>query len=173
MPVPDHSPRRAADNKPIFMIIYVMHFSTVLKNLATLGFIGYLPLAPGTFGAAAALILIALVRPPVAVHISLLIFIVVAGAAASETADKVLGEQDSPHIVIDEFAGYALSVLLLPMTFGYFISAFLLFRFFDILKPPPIRWIERVLPGGAGIMADDLMAGVYTNVLLQLWKVLG
>ncbi|HYA31185.1 MAG TPA: phosphatidylglycerophosphatase A, partial [Thermodesulfovibrionales bacterium] len=57
----------------------------------------------------------------------------------------------------------------LPAALPYFIAAFLLFRFFDILKPPPIRWIERMLPGGIAIMADDLMAGIYTNALLQIW----
>jgi len=63
-------------------------------------------------------------------------------------------------------------VLFLPPVTSYYIAAFFLFRFFDILKPPPIRNIERILSGGIGIMADDVMAGVLTNALLQIWKLL-
>jgi phosphatidylglycerophosphatase A len=149
----------------------------ILKNLATLGFIGYLPFAPGTFGTVVAVIFFALLKPPLLLHFFLLIVITAVGGVASDRAEKILSEKDSSHIVIDEFAGYALSVLSLPLTLPHLITAFLLFRFFDILKPPPIRWIEKVLPGGVGIMADDLMAGIYANVslnvLLQVWKVPG
>jgi phosphatidylglycerophosphatase A len=150
-----------------------MLIRTILKNLATLGFVGYLPLAPGTFGTAVAVVFFAVLRPHFSVHLFLLVLITALGVIASDRAEKTLNEKDSRHIVVDEFAGYALSVLSLPLTLPFLISAFLLFRFFDILKPPPIRWIEKILPGGAGIMADDLMAGVYTNALLQVWKVLG
>lgn len=149
-----------------------MLLSMILKNLATLGFIGYLPFAPGTFGTIAAVIFFALLKPPFAVHFFLLIAIALFGAFASHRTERMLNEKDSSHIVIDEFAGYSLTILSFPFTLPYLISAFLLFRFFDILKPPPIRWIEKILPGGAGIMADDLMAGIYANALLQVWKVL-
>jgi len=149
-----------------------MLFPMILKNFSTLGFIGYLPFAPGTFGTIAAVIFFALLKPSFAVHVFLLITIALFGAFASHRTERILNEKDSRHIVIDEFAGYALSILALPFTLPYLISAFLLFRFFDILKPPPIRWIEKTLPGGAGIMADDLMAGIYANALLQAWKVL-
>jgi phosphatidylglycerophosphatase A len=142
---------------------------TVLRNIATLGPVGYLPIAPGTFGSLAALIFFAVLKPQLYVQVSLLIVVVLAGAIASHHTEKMLKERDSGHIVIDEFAGYTLSVLLLPSAISYFVAAFLLFRFFDILKPPPIRWIEEVLPGGIGIMADDLIAGIYTNAAIQAW----
>jgi phosphatidylglycerophosphatase A len=145
----------------------------ILENLATLGFIGYLPVAPGTFGTVAAAISLAVLRPSFSVHLFFLIAVIVIGTIASHRAEEILNEKDSSHIVIDEFAGYGLSVLSLPLTLPYIIAAFLLFRFFDILKPPPIRWIEKVLPGGAGIMADDLMAAMYVNAALHVWKVLG
>lgn len=141
----------------------------ILKNLATLGFIGYLPIAPGTFGSLAAMIFFFLLKPPLSLHVLLIAIITVIGTFASHRTEKLLNEKDSGHIVIDEFAGYALSVLFLPATAAYLVAAFLLFRFFDILKPPPIRWIERAFPGGLGVMADDLAAGVYTNILLQIW----
>jgi phosphatidylglycerophosphatase A len=145
----------------------------ILKNFATLGFIGYLPFAPGTFGSLVAAVFFAILSPSFPAHLVLLIAITVAGAFASHRAEKMLEEKDSSHIVIDEFAGYALSILYLPSTLPFLIAAFILFRVFDILKPPPIRWIERTLPGGAGIVADDLMAGIYTNALLQAWNLLG
>lgn len=142
------------------------------KYLSTLGFIGYLPVAPGTFGSLAAMIFFVLMKPPLSVHIFLIILITVVGVIASQRTEKIFNEKDSRHIVIDEFAGYALSILFLPSTLPYFIAAFLLFRFFDILKPLSIRWIENTLPGGLGIMVDDLIAGIYTNALLQIWILL-
>ena len=143
--------------------------SKALKYLATLGFVGYLPIAPGTFGTFAAAIVFGLLKPSLPVHILLLVIIIIAGTLAAHQAEKVIGEKDSTHIVIDEFAGFALSVLFIPQNIIYYIAAFILFRFFDILKPPPIRNIERTFPGGWGVMADDLMAGIYTNIVLQIW----
>ncbi len=93
----------------------------------------------------------------------------VLGVYVSHHAEKELGK-DSGHIVIDEFCGYLISVLFLPRTPGYLIAAFVLFRFFDILKPPPIRRIEKSVPGGAGIMSDDVVAGIYADICLQVWR---
>jgi phosphatidylglycerophosphatase A len=149
-----------------------MFILVLLKNIATLGFIGYLPVAPGTFSTFAALVFFALLKPTIPVHISLIIFVTAIGTIASSKAEKILNEKDSSHIVIDEFAGYALSVLLLPHTLLYLVVSFLLFRFFDILKPFPIRWIERTVPGGYGVMADDLAAGMYTNLVMHVWILL-
>ncbi len=91
------------------------------------------------------------------------------GVPVSHHAEKQLGK-DSGHIVIDEFSGYLISVLFIPRSLGYLFAAFILFRIFDILKPPPIRKIEESVPGGAGIMADDVLAGIYANICLQLWR---
>jgi len=91
------------------------------------------------------------------------------GVYVSHQAEKEFGK-DSGHIVIDEFCGYLVSVLFVPRTPGYLLAAFVLFRFFDILKPPPIRGIERSVPGGAGIMSDDVVAGIYANICLQVWR---
>ena len=150
----------------------LMSTSVILKNIATLGFIGYLPIAPGTFGTFAALLFFALIKPTISVHVLLVILITALGIIASSTAEKILNEKDSSHIVIDEFAGYALSVLLLPHTLSSLAMSFLLFRVFDILKPPPIRWMEKTIPGGFGVMADDLVAGVYTNLVMHTWILL-
>ncbi len=75
--------------------------------------------------------------------------------------------KDSSRIVIDEVAGMCISLLFVPVTFTYLIAGLLLFRFFDILKPLLIRKTES-LPGGWGVMMDDMLAGIYTNILLQL-----
>lgn len=141
----------------------------ILKNLATLGPIGYLPTAPGTFGSLFALLVYYLLEPSLSVQAFSLVLVTVVGTIAAHRAEILLNEKDSGHIVIDEFAGYGVSIFMLPGTLFFLIAAFLLFRLFDILKPPPIRWIERTLPGGSGIVADDLMAGVYANLVLQIW----
>lgn len=140
----------------------------IIKYIATLGFIGYIPYAPGTFGSAAGLLLVFLLRPE---DINLLIIflpLLFLGTITAHNTEKLLGK-DSGHIVIDELCGYLISVLFVPKTPGYLLAAFILFRAFDILKPPPIRKIEETVPGGAGIMLDDVLAGVYANVCLQVW----
>lgn len=143
----------------------------LFKNLSTLGPVGYLPAAPGTWGTLVALIFIAAFKPAPSVHILITAIVIIAGIYSSGEAEKLLGRKDSGHIVIDEFAGYLISTAFLPQTPFYIISSFILFRAFDITKPPPIRRIQD-LPGGWGIMVDDILAGVYTNLILQLWKFL-
>jgi phosphatidylglycerophosphatase A len=96
---------------------------------------------------------------------------VVLGTVASGRAEKVLGQKDSGHIVIDEVAGYFISMIFLPQTFGYFAAAFVLFRIFDILKPPPINRLQH-FHGGVGVMADDIAAGILANIVLQIWRFL-
>lgn len=141
-----------------------------MKYIATLGFIGYMPIAPGTFGSAVAALFFILFKPSTSSNIIFLLLIIPLGVIASKEAEIMLGEKDSRHIVIDEVGGYSLSVLLLPDNLTTYIVAFFLFRFFDVLKPPPIRYIERSIPGGTGIMLDDLIAGIYTNITIQLWS---
>jgi len=146
-------------------------FNHVYHIIATLGFVGYIPYAPGTFGTAIGLLVVLLIRPGDAVLLVLLIPVIVAGTISAHHIEKVLGK-DSGHIVIDEFCGYMVSVMLLPKNTGYLVAAFVLFRLFDILKPAPIKGIERTISGGAGVMLDDLLAGVYANICLQLWRVM-
>jgi phosphatidylglycerophosphatase A len=146
-----------------------MSLRTLLKQIATLWFIGYLPVAPGTWASAAGLIFVALAHLSSGALTVLLLAVTILGIIAAGTAEKVIGEADSGHIVIDEFAGYLASVVFVPHTYGYLIAAFLLFRFFDILKPFPIGKVESRLSGGLGVMADDILAGIVTNLVLQIW----
>lgn len=173
-----------------------MIYSIFSRFISTVGFIGYLPFAPGTFGALAAVVFIVILKPSIEgsalLHIALTVFFIIAGIVSSnhalkffednppplmgegEGGKKVFSEQkkDPSCIVIDEFAGYMASLLFLPLSWGYITAAFVLFRFFDILKPPPLRRLEDVFNDGFGIMADDIGAAVYTNLVLQLWRLL-
>jgi phosphatidylglycerophosphatase A len=141
-----------------------------LKYIATLGFIGYLPLAPGTFGSLAAFAIFMILKPSTLLHVTILLIIIPVGIISSHYAEILLDEKDSRHIVIDEFCGYFISVILVPFNFYYALTAFFLFRFFDILKPFPIKKMEIIFRGGKGIMADDLVAALYTNLILQIGK---
>ena len=129
---------------------------------------GYAPIASGTFGSLPGLLFIALLAPlgwPVALAGTLVVTLV--GIWAADRAARSWGQTDPGRVVIDEIAGQMVTLLFLPITPWTLIAGFLLFRLFDIVKPPPARQFEK-LHGGVGIMADDLMAGVYANLVLQL-----
>ncbi|MDT3698939.1 MAG: phosphatidylglycerophosphatase A [Thermincola sp.] len=122
---------------------------------------GMAPKAPGTFGTVFGLAL-ALLFPD---NLYLLLAVCFAGIWISHEAEKLLEEHDSPKIVIDEIAGYLVAAF---NWHGYYLlAAFLLFRVFDIIKPEPIHQLQK-LPGGFGVMADDLAAGLLTNLVLWL-----
>ncbi len=139
------------------------------RIIASVFFIGYIPFAPGTFGSLAALIFMWLLKPDRLLHGVLMVAAFALGTFVSHIAEGFFGK-DSGRIVIDEFTGFMISVFLLPLTAGYLTAAFFLFRFFDILKPPPIRNIERAVGGGLGVMMDDAAAGLMTNLLIQIWR---
>jgi phosphatidylglycerophosphatase A len=103
--------------------------------------------------------------PPVLLSIIITLIITFAGIWSSSAVEPVWGK-DPSRVVIDEVAGMCISLLFLPVKVKYLLCAFILFRFFDILKPLYIRRME-LLPAGWGIMTDDLLAGLYTNILLQ------
>jgi len=149
-----------------------MQLNVILKYIATLGFIGYLPVAPGTFGSLCAFILFIFLKPSLLMHATLLSLIMPIGIISSHQAERILNDKDSRHIVIDEFCGYLISVLLIPFSIGNAVAAFFLFRFFDILKPFPIRKMESIFSGGKGIMADDIAAAIYANIILQIWMLI-
>jgi len=86
-------------------------------------------------------------------------------------AEGILGEHDSRKIVIDEVTGMLVAGFLLPVSLRSVALCFLLFRFFDIVKPPPVGWIERHAPGGVGIVADDVAAGIYANLVARFFLV--
>ena len=130
--------------------------------------VGLIPVAQGTFGTLAAIPLaIALARlAPIAGAYLLFFFILLSIWVSTRSADA-LEKEDPAEIVIDEAAGFLLTLFLLPATAFNLCLGFILFRLFDIFKPYPIRRLEKV-GGGAGIVLDDLLAGVYGNVCLRL-----
>ncbi|MEJ2682810.1 MAG: phosphatidylglycerophosphatase A [Candidatus Sulfobium sp.] len=144
----------------------------LLKNVATLGFVGYMPFAPGTWGSAAGLLFVSSLDLSPVVQFLVITSGIVVGIISSDTAEDVIGERDSGKIVIDEFIGYLVAVFYVPHTYVFLIAGFLLFRIFDILKPFPINRIDESMSGGLGIMADDLLAGIYAGILLRLWTVI-
>jgi phosphatidylglycerophosphatase A len=87
---------------------------------------------------------------------------------ASGEAERIFDRKDSPRIVIDEIVGLLWSLAFVGPTIGRIVLAFFLFRFFDIVKPPPARWCQDRLPGGWGVVMDDVAAGIWANVALQL-----
>ena len=139
---------------------------------------GYAPVASGTFGTAVA---VALYLPLADLNRTpsdggmlwayLLIVATVTGLGiwASNYAEKYYGKKDPGEVVIDEIAGFFVSMLLVPFTWGWIAAAFFVFRAFDVWKPYPIDSLQR-LGGGLGIVIDDVLAGVYTCVTLHLLR---
>lgn len=127
---------------------------------------GYAPVASGTVGSFVTVVAIWLLPlTPLRIAVALVVVILV-GIWAGSRVERVLGKKDPGVIVIDEVAGMLLSVILLPRTIPVLITAFLLFRLFDIWKPFPARE-SQALTGGVGVMVDDLIAGFYTLILIM------
>ncbi len=138
----------------------------VYRFIATGFFSGYAPFAPGTVGSAAALLFFLLPSfgHPVVLLPATVIFFFLGGYSA-EAAEQRLGQDPSP-VTIDEVVGMWLSLWFLPLTLPYIGAAFILFRFFDIIKPFPASYFDNK-SGGWNIMLDDVMAAIYTNLILQ------
>lgn len=140
--------------------------------VASVAYLGYSPFAPGTVGTLGALAVYWWLLP--AGNFFVLGAAAVAAAAgiwAGGVAEKMWGKKDPGRVCVDEFAGYFVAVAFLPKTLAYAVFAFVLFRAFDVLKPFPAGRSQR-LPGGWGIMADDIIAALYANLILQVARVL-
>ena len=137
--------------------------------VATGFFIGNLPFAPGTFGSLIGLPLCFLLSRLDLLKslICILIFILFAMGIAS-AAEKIIKQRDPGQIVIDEIAGLMVTLAGLPFNLKTALAGFIIFRVFDILKPFPIRMLDRSVGGGSGIVLDDVMAGIYGNLIIRL-----
>ena len=136
--------------------------------LATGFGVGYSPITPGTLGTLIAIpvfYFLSTIRSPL-YEITLVGFFFVS-VWISEIAEVLFRRKDDPRIVIDEIMGFLITMLWVPKTALYIIIGFFLFRFFDIVKPAPIRVMERA-KGGFGVVLDDVVAGVYGNIVLHL-----
>ena len=137
--------------------------------LATWWGAGYSPIAPGTAGTIAAIpffFLLSLL--PLYLYLPGVLGIGLVACWAAGEAERIFQEQDSKRIVIDEAVGFFITMTALPPTWPYLIGGFCLFRCFDILKPPPIRLIERKVKGGYGVVLDDVLAGIYAQISLRI-----
>lgn len=143
--------------------------------LATVGYCGYFPIAPGTVGSAAGLLFYALVwwiGSPV-LEVGMIVGLFLVGIWAGTTAERYFGGVDPGPIVLDEVVGMLITLAFIPnLGWSGVLAGFVVFRIFDVIKPFPARRFEQ-MHGGLGVMADDAMAAVYANLSLRalLWLV--
>ncbi len=136
--------------------------------------IGKLPKAPGTWGSLAAFLPWFFIRGlSLPLYLAIVAALFVVGFFASGAAEKIMDRPDPGCIVIDEIVGMLITLTLAPAHPAAWLLAFILFRLFDIFKPFPVSWLDRHIHGGMGIMLDDVMAGIYALVCLQIiWALL-
>ncbi len=139
-------------------------------HFAAFGFgSGAAPVAPGTFGTAmAALLYVLLPAMSPWVYATFVLMSFVAGIWLCGTTARDIGVEDHGGIVWDEFVGYWITMFMAPAGWWWIVIGFLLFRLFDIVKPWPIRWLDRNVAGGFGVMIDDVLAGLMALLCLQL-----
>jgi len=138
-----------------------------IKLLATWGGSGYSPVASGTAGTLAAIpFYICLAGLPLPLYLLTMAAFFFLACWVSGKAETIFQEKDSGKIVIDEVVGYLVTMTALPLDWRYIVAGFFLFRFFDIVKPPPAGWFDRKLKNGYGVVLDDVAAGVYAWLCL-------
>ena len=137
------------------------------RMIATFFYVGYFPVASGTAASAVGVILCFLLKDHFFVYLLVLVLVLVLGIAAGDAVEKNLGKKDPSCVVVDEVAGMLIALFLLPFTTSVVLTAFFLFRAFDMFKIYPMNKLEAI-GGGAGIMLDDIFAGLYTNLTLQI-----
>lgn len=130
-------------------------------------YLGHSPFMPGTMGSLAGFGVFFLVKDNAILHCFLILFLFLLGVLFSGEAEKIYGRKDAKMIVIDEACGMLLSLFCVPYSILSSVSGFFIFRIMDILKPFPAKRIER-MAGSMGIMFDDIVAALYTNLLLQI-----
>ena len=137
--------------------------------VCTFGYIGYFPVAPGTVGSAAGLGVFVLLRAlgaPPAIDLAVIVALFAAGVWSGTLAERHFGGTDPGPGVVDEVVGMLVTLWALPATWAMGLAGFIVFRLLDIIKPWPVNRFER-LHGGLGMMADDVMAAIYGNLLLR------
>jgi phosphatidylglycerophosphatase A len=139
--------------------------------LASAGYLGYIPVASGTFGTLVGIPLFFALYPlsqsSPAVYVLTVVTAIMLACWVAGLADEYLQEHDSHKIVIDEVVGYLAATLFLEPTWSHVIAAFFIFRALDIIKPFPAGYIDAHMPGGFGVTLDDVVSGLYSNLLLR------
>jgi len=132
------------------------------------GGLGLAPKAPGTFGTLLGIPLLFLMPQNLAAYLVVVLVLFAFGVWCCHVCARELGVHDHPGIVWDEVVGYLITMVMLPRTALWVLAGFVVFRIFDILKPWPISWVDRQVHGGLGIMLDDVLAAVFSVVVLQI-----
>jgi len=146
--------------------------NAVILFIAQGAWSGKSPFAPGTAGTVVGVLLYLLVKGlGPAGYLAITAAVTVIGIWTAGRAEVLLNRKDAPSIVIDEIAGYLISMFLVPSGWGFVVAAFFIFRVLDIIKPFPLYRLQD-LHGGLGVMIDDVGAGIYTNIVLQFAAVL-
>lgn len=138
----------------------------IVKMLSTWFYVGNFPVAPGTAASAVGAIMAMVCSPNMFLYILVILIVTILGFMVSGRMEKILDQKDPGCIVVDEVAGIMLAFFLLPMTPVVIVVAFFLFRAFDMFKIYPVNKFEQ-LGGSAGVMMDDIIAGIYTNIVMQ------
>ncbi len=147
---------------------FVLPRDFFIKAISSVFFIGYLPLVPGSFGSLAAIGLVYLLKTSnTPTYFLSIVSVVVLGLLTCGRMEKLLGKKDPGCIVIDEVAGMLIALCFIPINLKTIFLAFLIFRILDMLKPFPTGRLQ-YLHGSVGVMIDDLIAGIYTNIVLQV-----
>jgi phosphatidylglycerophosphatase A len=145
----------------------------VIIFFATGAYTGYSPIAPGTAGSVAGLIIGYFFCAPEwqqepMSFAAIFAAVFVLSCLIAGRAEQIFGEHDSSKIVLDEVLGMIATMFLNPLGWPWLLGGFLLFRLFDIIKPFPASLIDRRMPGGPGVMLDDLFSGIYANIVLRI-----
>jgi phosphatidylglycerophosphatase A len=143
----------------------------VILFIAQGAYSGRSPFAPGTAGTVVGVSSIFCEGARTAWYLAASAAVIVIGIWTAGRAEVLLGKKDAQSIVIDEIAGYLISMVLVPSGWMHVVAAFILFRMFDVIKPWPLKRLQD-LSGGVGVVFDDVGAGIYTNIVLQLTAVL-
>ena len=143
------------------------HVTRLPLAFATVGGVGYVPFAPGTFGSAAGLLVWWLLGPSALVQAVAIVVIFGIGVWSGSVCERHFCRTDPGHVVIDEVVGMLMTLFLLPVGWYGALGGFFLFRLADVIKPFPANRFEE-LHGGLGVMADDAMAGFYANLALRV-----
>jgi phosphatidylglycerophosphatase A len=137
--------------------------------LATWWGAGFSPLAPGTVGTLAAIpLFLILSLLPLWLYLCCLLGLALLACWVSGEAETIFGQKDPGAVVIDEVVGFLVVMIALPPTWPSLLAGFILFRAFDVIKPPPIRFLEQAVKGGYGVVLDDVLAALYAHITLRV-----
>ena len=142
---------------------------TLILLIATGFYSGYLPKAPGTWGSLVGVLLVFLLHAlSLQIYLSVVAGLFIVGSFVAGEAEKILDNRDPGVVVIDEIVGMLITMIAVPVTPLTMALGFILFRVFDIAKPFPVNFFDQHFHGGLGIMLDDVVAGIYSLIIMQL-----